>query len=142
MDWEYIPKTSDQINNWYKDKKKKNKNGFINFEDFRNWYEENVQDKFCFYCGLSERELQKLVHLGVLTSNRFPLEGKFTRGRNRGYWLEIDKKDPRKQYSRENCVPCCYFCNNDKSDVFDGEKYRIFLTDRVGYIRGLLNNLK
>jgi hypothetical protein len=139
MDWEYKLKPLKQIRDWYKDKEKRNISGFTDFEDFRNWYEENVQDKFCFYCGLTERELQKIVHLGILTSNRFPMNGVFLRGKNRGYWLEVDKKNPKTNYSRENCVPCCYLCNNDKSDVFDGEKYKEFLEDRPGYIRRLLD---
>lgn len=139
MSWEYRPKTEKQLKDWYSDKVKKEINGFIDFEDFKNWYEEFVRDNQCYYCGLTERESQKIVHNGLLTSKRFPFEGLFSQGVNRGYWLEIDKKDPLGIYSRENCVPSCYFCNNDKSDVFNEEQYREFVIDRIGFIRNILN---
>jgi len=139
MSWIYTPKTSKQIENWYKDKIKKESSGFIDFEDFKEWYSNNVQDKTCYYCGLTERESQKIIYDGLLKSNRFPLMGVFSQGVNRGYWLEVDKKNPKGLYSRDNCVPTCYFCNNDKSDVFNEDQYKEFVTDRIGFMRKLLN---
>lgn len=138
MSWEYKEKTKKQLESWYKDKVKQDLNGFESFDDFYSWYEVYVMDGTCFYCGLTERESQKIVHDGLLTSKRFPLGGRFSQGVNRGYWLEIDKRNPKGQYSRENSVPCCYFCNNDKSDVFTDEQYKEFVNDRPSFLKRLL----
>lgn len=119
-------------------RRKQNKlNSFKDFDDFLEWY--NDQTKECFYCGLKEKESQEIVYKGLLKSNRFPLGGRFARGKSRGMWLEVDRLEPKQKYSRKNCVLCCYFCNNDKSDVFHGEEYRKFMNDRIGYLRSLLN---
>jgi hypothetical protein len=140
MKWKaYKEKTSEQLKSTFNDKKRKGFNGFTDFADFKKWYEENVKDNKCYYCGLSERESQRIIHDGLLTSKRFPLKGITSRGVNRGYWLEIDRKNPNGLYSRENCVPSCYFCNNDKSDVFTDEQYKEFTNDRPGFLRSLLN---
>lgn len=79
------------------------------------------------------------MHKGLLTSNRFPLEGIISRGVNRGYWLEIDRKNPKALYSSDNCVLSCYFCNNDKSDVFDDAEHKAFKENRLGFLGELLN---
>ncbi len=138
--WEYKFKSDKQLKDWYDDKVRKGINGFIDFLDFQNWYNDRVKDQSCYYCGLTERESQKIIHNGLLTSKRFPNEGQFSQGVNRGYWLEVDKRNPNGLYSRENCVPSCYFCNNDKSDVFTDIQYREFVTDRIGFLRNILNN--
>ena len=136
--WSYEQKSEKQIKGWYETKRRDGLSEFADYQDFRNWYDENVQGKNCAYCGLTERESQEVVHHGLLTSNRFPLNGRMSQGINRGYWLEVDRKDPKGKYSRANSVPCCYFCNNDKCDVFDSVQYRQFVKDRPGFVRNLL----
>ena len=121
--------------NWYNQKVKDNKLDFLNFEDFYQWH--SKQEKKCHYCSLKEEESQKIVMLSILKSNRFPLNGKITQGRARGVWLEIDRKEPKGKYSKNNCVLSCYFCNNDKSDVFNEKEYNNFIKDRHGYLRKL-----
>ena len=37
--------------------------------------------------------------------------------------MEIDRKEPNLEYTKENCVWCCYWCNNAKTDEF---KYKEF----------------
>ena len=137
--WSYEPKTEKQLKEWYESKRRDGSSEFIDYADFMGWYEENVKDKRCHYCELTERESQEIIHTGLLTSNRFPLNGRFSQGVNRGYWLEVDRRNPKGKYSRENCVPSCYFCNNDKSDVFTEEQYKEFMKDRIGFIKKLLN---
>jgi len=144
MEFEYKKKTTTQLRNWYLDKVRRGKSGFQNIEDFLKWY--SNEKKLCFYCGLTEEESQKIVLTGVLKSKRFPSNGKITQGRSRGVWLEIDRKYPdRVMYSKENCVLCCYFCNNDKSDVFDAESYKEFIKDgkesRLSYLKAILKNI-
>lgn len=136
MTWKYEKKTEKQLNDWYKSKVREGKSDFGSLSDFRYWYDN--KKKVCFYCDLSEEESQKIVHLGLLTSKRFPLNGVISQGRNRGYWLEIDKKNPNGNYSESNSELCCYFCNNDKSDVFNDVQYKEFVKDRIGFLRKLL----
>jgi len=139
MPCNYQQKTKLQLRNWFSDKVRNNRSGFRDLIDFMDWYKK--KDKICFYCGLSEEESQEVVHNGILVSKRFPLAGASKRGVNRGYWLEIDKMDPNGIYSRENCVLACYFCNNDKSDVFNAEQYVLFIKNRPEFLRNLLKNI-
>jgi hypothetical protein len=112
--------------------------GFNNFDDFLDWY--NEQEKRCHYCGLLEVESQEIAMRGLLTSKRYPQGGVVGQGTARSVWLEIDRLSPTGLYSRENAVICCYYCNNDKSDVFGGLIYTQFFQDRVGFLRTLLAN--
>jgi hypothetical protein len=89
---------------------------------------------------LNEVESQELSIRGILTSNRFPKNGIIGQGKSRAVWLEVDRINPNGSYSRENSVLCCYFCNNDKSDVFSGEMYSQFFQNRVTFLRQLLKN--
>lgn len=133
MKWTYREKSQEQLKSWFYSKPK-DKRSFTNFQVFYKWYIEFVKDKKCHYCNISERDIQRLVHTGKIKSKRFPLGGKLTRGVNRGYWLEIDRKNPKGKYSKENCVPCCYFCNNDKSDIFNEIQYITFFQNRYVYL--------
>jgi hypothetical protein len=132
----YNPKSERQLKNWFSAKKKKSKISFKVFEDFKEWYDN--QDKKCHYCGLTEQESQELVMTGKLKSKRFPENGALKRGKNRGIFLEIDRKDSNKNYSKDNCVLACYFCNNDKSDLFDAEEYKKFFQDRANYLKKII----
>lgn len=111
-------------------------NGFLNFSDYEEWY--LAEEKVCKYCGIKEEEVQEIVSSGLLKSKRFPDDGNVKRGRSRGMWLEVDRFDPNGMYSRENSVLACYFCNNDKSDVFYGNQYIDFFQNRLSFLRKLL----
>jgi hypothetical protein len=132
----YVVKPKEKLKSNFNERKRKNLNGFTDFEDFYNWFVS--QNKKCYYCGIKENEVQQIVVQGLLTSNRFPLNGKIIQGRSRGMWLEVDRIHPKEKYSRDNAVLCCYFCNNDKSDVFHGLEYKKFFQNRAGYLRGLI----
>ena len=138
IEWTYMPKTDEQLIEWYKNKVDNRISGFENENDFLSWYENNIKDSKCAYCGLGERDSQRLVHEGKLKSLRFPVYGTISSGVNRGYWLEIDRKIPTGYYSKENCNPSFYFCNNDKSDVFTDSQYKEFYENRANFLRGLL----
>lgn len=138
MQFKYITKSENKLKANYTKRAREGNNGFDNFEDFLNWY--NSQEKICKYCNLTEIESQKIVITGVLTSNRFPQNGIIGRGTSRGVWLEVDRLNPKGKYSRENSVLCCYFCNNDKSDVFNNEDYLKFQNDRLGFLKAKLSN--
>ena len=140
MRFDYSQKPENKLKADYFRRKKIEKDAFGNFESFLKWY--NQQEKVCHYCGLSEAESQEIVTTSLLTSNRFPKDGKSGRGQGRGMWLEVDRIKPKESYSIENCVLACYFCNNDKSDVFDGEEYKKFQSNRTDYLKELINNRK
>lgn len=91
---------------------------------------------------MKEEEIQEIVMTGLLKSKRFPQQGLIGRGTARGVFLEVDKLNPLENYSSENSVLCCYFCNNDKSDVFHGEHYRDFFQNRKSFLRSLLKKAK
>jgi hypothetical protein len=140
MEFKYRLKSEGKLKADFSRRKQKGLNEFIDFEEFKNWY--ISKEKICYYCGIKEEECQEIVAFGILKSNRFPQNGILGRGQSRGMWLEIDRLIPKNNYSLDNCVLCCYFCNNDKSDVFQGEEYFKFQKDRVGYLRNLLNGKK
>lgn len=138
MPFEYQPKSIQQLRNSYNSKVRDGVNGFANFDDFIDWYHE--QELNCHYCGLTEEEMQEISMTGILTSKRFPQNGVVGQGTSRAVWLEVDRIDPNGLYSRANCVLSCYFCNNDKSDVFGGDMYINFFQNRVAFLRQLLND--
>jgi len=117
-----------------------NINGFESFDEFSTWY--SGLKKECFYCGLDEETLRFIVMNGLLKSKRFPENGVLKRGKARGYYLEVDRKNPEKYYSTDNCVLACYFCNNDKSDVFNSKEYIDFYQDRKNYLEELVKKYR
>jgi hypothetical protein len=42
--------------------------------------------------------------------------------------LEIDRKNSNFEYSENNCVLACYWCNNAKTDEFTFEEFQIIGT--------------
>jgi len=135
--WTYIPKSTTQLRNWYRNKIKKGRMGFRDFKELSQWYE---RCKICYYCGIAEETVQELVHRGKLLSARFPIKGEMKRGKCRGYYLEIERKDSSKPYAPENCELSCYFCNNDKSDIFTASEYISFFQNRATYLTNLLRS--
>ncbi len=129
-------RTKLQLKSWYAGKVRKNQMGFSSFETFETWYEN--QTKECHYCQIEETLVQEIVMRGLLTSSRFPKKGLKARWRNRWKWLEVDRKKPKMNYTPANCVLACYFCNNDKSDVFNETQYQEFKENRAGFLLGLL----
>ncbi|MBK9637726.1 MAG: hypothetical protein IPO63_07850 [Bacteroidetes bacterium] len=120
----YKAKSMDKLKNWFQPRYSKNRTEFLNFDEFYNWY--STLPKVCYYCGLIEAELQELIMTSKLTSKRFPEKGVSKQGKSRGQWLEFDRMHPEGKYSKANCVLSCYFCNNDKSDIFTAEEYKHF----------------
>lgn len=134
--YKHFAKTEQQLLAWYKGKVRTNKIGNMSFESFYNWYLNEATA--CHYCRLTALQSQLIVRTGKLKSKRFPVDGKYGRGTSRGMWLETDRYDPNGKYELSNIVPCCYFCNNDKSDVFHGDDYKVFIKDRISFMKQLL----
>ena len=139
-DFTYRQKTIEQLKANYNSRIKKDLNAFTSFDDFLTWYNNN--EKICHYCGLTEMQSQEIVVKGLLKSNRFPQNGLTGQGKARGMWLEVDRIKPKEPYSENNCVLACYFCNNDKSDVFNGDDYKLFFQNRFEFLNQLLKRNK
>ncbi|WP_107945759.1 hypothetical protein [Campylobacter concisus] len=91
-------------------------------------YENDFEEKFsetdfnkmldkttCSYCGISLAQIEELGKNGKLNNKRSD---------TRGYTLEIDRKLPNLEYSKENCCMACYWCNNAKTDEFSPEEFK------------------
>lgn len=99
--------------------------------EFIEWYIESAE-LGCYYCGIDKKTVTDLIEHNQIKSNRF-FTHKYknqsgeekcgTRGRS----FEVDRKNPNGPYSKDNCVLCCYFCNNDKSDIFSADQYIEFI---------------
>ena len=55
----------------------------------------------------------------VLAKNNQIYKKHFTRGKT----IELDRKHPYKEYTKENTVRCCYWCNNAKTDEFFEDEF-------------------
>jgi len=68
--------------------------------------------KNCFYCGTSLAQIDDLASQDLLFKKT-----------ERGFSLELDRKSPNMEYSNDNCVMACYWCNNAKTDEFSAEEF-------------------
>lgn len=81
------------------------------FEDFREFVESK---KECEYCQITEEKVKGLIEKQELNKKKD----------TRGWSLEIDRKYPNYEYTKENCVWCCYWCNNAKTDEFSYDEFK------------------
>jgi len=79
--------------------KKKNQEISITYQDFL----EFTRIKNCHYC---KTELTWIKHGQKATK------------------YNLDQKDPNKGYCKENLVPCCWDCNNLKSNKFTYDEFK------------------
>lgn len=70
------------------------------------------REKGCYYCHITEGEIEKLGIKQKLNKKSF-----------RGWSLEIDRLNSNFEYTNENCVMACYWCNNAKTDEFTKEEF-------------------
>jgi len=73
----------------------------------------NQLDAKCFYCGISQEQLDLMNEQGLLQTKR-----------NRGSVLEIERLLPNEQYNNyKNLKYACYWCNNAKTDTFTCKEF-------------------
>ncbi len=72
-----------------------------------------VMNDHCDYCGITNDEINALADKHQLRKKNF-----------RGWTLEIDRLDSNLEYSKDNCVLACYWCNNAKTDEFTFEEFK------------------
>ncbi len=88
----------------------------LTFPEFYDWYQS--QKKQCYYCGLTENEIKKLIEMGSIKTVRL-----VTRGRS----LELERRVPKPKNDYEdidNLVLSCYWCNSSKSDEFTEVEFK------------------
>ncbi|WP_430816386.1 hypothetical protein [Carboxylicivirga sp. RSCT41] len=79
-----------------------------------NIFENHSKADTCEYCKMTLDTISKLADNQKI----------FKKHSTRGYTMEIDRKKPNLEYTTENCVPCCYWCNNAKTDEFDDVEFK------------------
>jgi len=85
----------------------------IDFKTFYDWYKSIEADKKCYYCGITEDEIEMLNKEQPLTK------------RARGKKLELDRREPNASYDNiNNIVYSCYWCNNAKTDTFTDKEFQ------------------
>ena len=77
------------------------------FEDFLD------EKKECHYCHINKEQIDVLIEKRKLNKKKH----------TRGWSLEIDRIKPNHEYTRANCVWCCYWCNNAKTDEFSYDEF-------------------
>ena len=91
-------------------------------------FEKLYKIRECAYCGISEEDIMQLAKTDRIFKKS-----------ERGWHLEIDRKDSNKEYTPKNCVRCCYWCNNAKTDEFTEDEFKIIADGirRVWVSRGI-----
>ena len=123
-----------RIRTLYHNKKKLESFDFDNFNRFYKWYiaQHKTQNGKCYYCQTDEKVI------ATLFEKKYHNRKRTTRGKH----LEVERRDSLKNtYSSENCVLACYFCNNDKSDIFSEQEYLRYLKDRNKFLTNEYDSL-
>lgn len=76
-------------------------------------FEELLVSQQCYHCKITLDEIFELIR-----------NQKIFKKNERGWKMEIDRKEPNQEYSDENCVAACYWCNNAKTDEFTAEEFK------------------
>ena len=120
-----------RLTNLFYSLKQRGERKFESKIEFIKWYKKS--EVFgCYYCGLEIDIQRELISNDKIRSKRFfnnlyTTKTGIDKFGTRGRYFEVDRKKPDGPYSKDNCVLCCYFCNNDKSDVFLDEEYKLFI---------------
>ncbi len=73
-----------------------------------------LENTTCTYCRIAVKEIEKLSEERKLFKKNF-----------RGWNMEIDRLNSNYEYSKNNCVMACYWCNNAKSDEFTEDEFAL-----------------
>ena len=116
---EFLNDQTSRLPKYYSTNKNKLR-GFENRDRFIDWYlhELYINNNKCHYCNTSILEIRDLLNRGIIQGRN--VSGGGIRGQN----LEIDRMQPGEEYTEDNCVLSCYYCNNDKSNTFSYDIFR------------------
>ncbi len=76
-------------------------------------FESMTKVEKCVYCGITIPLVTELANQQKLFKKNY-----------RGWSLEIDRIDSNLEYTPDNCVMACYWCNNAKTDEFTHEEFK------------------
>lgn len=76
-------------------------------------FDDLLKQKKCAYCQITSDEITQLANKKQLNKKNY-----------RGWSLEIDRLDSNLEYTSENCVMACYWCNNAKTDEFTFDEFK------------------
>ena len=96
---------------------------YFPFGSFEKIYDIDPSKRICHYCKVSDTEIEKLRSRGKIYSKV-----------SRGYSMEIDRLEPNMEYSENNCVLACYWCNNAKTDEFNSSEFEDHIGPGIGTI--------
>jgi len=77
-------------------------------------FQQIMKKKECYYCNITEDKIKLLIEKKKIYKKHI----------TRGWTFEIDRLKPNEEYYEENCVLSCYWCNNAKTDEFDGDEFK------------------
>lgn len=89
---------------------------FISKEDFRLIYNEDTYNRKCDYCNMTELDFNHFKEKDLIYTKRYY---------SRGHTMEVDRKNPNAEYTKDNIVLCCYWCNNAKTDEFTYDEFKV-----------------
>jgi 5-methylcytosine-specific restriction endonuclease McrA len=72
-----------------------------------------LETKVCSYCQISINDITQMANKKQLHKKNY-----------RGWSLEIDRLDSNLEYTKNNCVMACYWCNNAKTDEFTYDEFK------------------
>lgn len=125
--------------NYTKEKHSFGEGSFKDANELAFWYLEQFkkQDGRCCYCDSSILTIKHLIDNKLLGVRKVKGEGV------RGPKFEIERVDSVENiYKPQNCLLACYYCNNDKSNVFSAKDYKEFIApSKKQYFDYLLNKL-
>ena len=78
------------------------------------YFEDLLSGDRCGYCHITVGDINELISMEKI----------FKKRETRGFTMEIDRKDPNKEYSKENVVLCCCWCNSAKTDEFTESEFK------------------
>ena len=81
------------------------------FDKFKELFDYTII-RCCHYCGTTEEMIEALIDKQQIYTKR-----------ERGFTLEIDRRKPNEEYTYDNSVLCCYWCNNAKTDEFCDDEF-------------------
>jgi hypothetical protein len=104
-------------------KSDKHRLGFQNSANLSDWWvnQMKTQQACCDYCKTPIKLIRILIENNLLAGR--PVKRLGVRGPN----LELERMDHKIGYTPLNCVLICYYCNNDKSNVYSRAEYMEFL---------------
>ena len=76
-------------------------------------FDKLLEQTSCEYCKVTISQIERLADRGQIRKKNL-----------RGWTLEIDRLNSNLEYTRDNCVMACYWCNNAKTDEFNAEEFK------------------